>query len=163
MSAMAIPRISFLRYRQDAAGRYVQRTIIKAQQSAMKNNTNVLLVMDYADSRLRVVQDTNANGAADAAEKWTSWVLPYGATFSIPTATVDGATAYYATGPGITTTTAGPTITLYPSGSGSGDAFVYIGVSSGRTDALRAIEFTGATARTRLWVYRNGAWRRDSL
>jgi hypothetical protein len=123
----------------------------------------VLFVIDYAASRMRVVQDTNANGAADAAERWVSWTLAEGARFALPTATVDGATAYYATGPGISTTSAGPTITFYPNGSASGDAFLYIGVPTGRSDALRAIEFTGATGRTRLWRYLAGAWRRDSL
>jgi len=163
MAAMALPKVSFLRYRQDAAGRQVQRTMISAQQTAMKNTTNVLLVMDYSSSRLRVVQDTNTNGAADAAEQWVSWALPYGAKFSIPTVTVDGATAYYATGAGITTTANGPTLTFYPNGSASGDAFIYLGVTTGRSDALRAIEFAGSTGRSRLWRYVNGAWRRDSI
>jgi prepilin-type N-terminal cleavage/methylation domain-containing protein len=161
--AMALPKLSFLRYRQDAVGRQVQRTLISAQQTAMQKNTNVLFVMDYASSRMRVVQDTNSNGAADAAEKWVSWVLPYGAKFSIPAVTVDGATAYYATGPGITSTANGPTITFYPNGSASGDAMIYVGVTSGRSDALRAIEFAGSTGRSRLWRYVTGSWKRDSL
>ncbi len=163
MAAMALPRISLLRYRQDANGRLVQRTLIVAQQKALTKNTNVLFVMDYAASRMRIVQDTNANGAADAAESWESWRLSEGARFAIPTVTVDGATAYYATGPGVSTTTAGPTITFYPNGSASGDAFLYVGVSTGRSDALRAIEFAGSTGRTRLWRYLEGSWRRDSL
>lgn len=162
MAAMAIPKISFLRYKQDAVGRLVQRTLITAQQRALRNNTNVLFVMDYAASRMRVVEDTNANGAIDGSEPWQSWKLAEGARFSIPATTVDGSTAYYATGPGVSTLSAGPTITFYPSGSASGDAFVYVGVATGRTDALRAIEFAGATGRTRLWRYANGAWRRDS-
>ena len=163
MAAMALPKISFLRYRQDANGRLVQRTLIVAQQKALSKNTNVLFVMDYAESRMRIVQDTNANGAADVSEVWESWQLNEGARFAIPTVTVDGATAYYATGPGVSTTTAGPTITFYPSGSASGDAILYVGVSSGRSDALRAIEFAGSTGRTRLWRYLEGSWRRDSL
>ncbi|MHB8838601.1 MAG: GspH/FimT family pseudopilin [Gemmatimonadaceae bacterium] len=163
MAAMAIPKISFLRLRQDANGRLVQKTLISAQQTAMKYNTNVLFVLDYAASRMRVVQDTNANGAADAAEQWTSWRLNEGASFAIPAVTVDGATAYYATGPGVSSTGTGPVITFYPNGSASGDAFLYIGVPTGRSDALRAIEFTGATGRTRLWRYLSGSWKRDSL
>jgi prepilin-type N-terminal cleavage/methylation domain-containing protein len=164
MAAMALPKISLLRYRQDANGRLVQRTLTVAQQRALTKNTNVLFVMDYAASRMRIVQDTNANGAADAAEYWESWRLGEGgARFAIPTVTVDGATAYYATGPGVSTTTAGPTITFYPNGSASGDAFVYIGVATGRSDALRAIEFAGSTGRTRLWRYLEGSWRRDSM
>ena len=162
MAAMAVPKVSFLRYRQDANGRLVQRLLISAQQTSLTKNTDVLFVVDYAASRMRIVLDTNANGAADAAEKMVSWHLAEVAKFAIPTVTVDGATAYYATGPGITTTAAGPTITFRPDGSASGDAIVYIGVSSGRTDALRAIELAGATGRTRLWRYLNGGWRRDS-
>lgn len=163
MAAMALPRISLLRYRQDANGRLIQRTLIVAQQKALTKNTNVLFVLDYAASRMRIVQDTNANGAADAAENWESWRLSEGARFAIPSVTVDGATAFYATGPGVSTTTAGPTITFYPNGSASGGAFVYVGVSTGRSDALRAIEFAGSTGRTRLWRYLEGSWRRDSL
>lgn len=163
MAAMALPKISLLRYRQDANGRLVQRTLILAQHTALTKNTNVLFVVDYAASRMRIVQDTNANGAADAAEYWNSWRLGDGARFAVPTVTVDGATAFYATGPGVSTTTVGPTITFYPSGSASGDAVLYVGVPTGRSDALRAIEFAGATGRTRLWRYLQGSWRRDSL
>ncbi len=163
MAAMALPRMSFLRYRQDANGRLVQRTLISALQTSVQKNTNVLFVVDYAASRMRVVQDTNANGAADASERWVSWTLAEGATFAIPTTTVDGATAYYATGPGISTTSAGPTITFRPDGSASGDAIVYIGVRSGNPEALRGIEMAGSTGRTRLWRYIGGVWRRDAI
>lgn len=163
MASMALPKISFLRYRQDANGRLVQRTLTVAQQRALTKSTNVLFVVDFAASRMRVVQDTNSNGAADGAEAWESWRLGEGARFAVPTVTVDGATAYYATGPGISTTSAGPTITFYPNGSASGDAFLYVGVATGRSDALRAIEFAGSTGRTRLWRYLQGSWRRDSL
>lgn len=163
VAAMALPKVSFLRYRQDANGRLVQQKLIAAQQTAQQKNTNVLFILDYAASRMRIVQDTNSNGAADGNERMTSWALSEGASFAIPGVTVDGATAYYATGPGVSTSTTGPTITFYPNGSASGDAFLYIGVPTGRTDALRAVEFTGATGRSRLWRYINGAWLRDSL
>jgi len=123
----------------------------------------VLFVVDYAGNRMRVAQDTNANGAVDAAEPKEWWTLAEGAKFAIPATTVDGATAYYATGPGITTTAAGPTITFRPDGSASGDAIVYVGVPSGAADALRGIEMAGATGRTRLWRYIGGMWRRDSI
>ena len=162
MAAMALPRLSFLRYRQDANGLLVQRTLISAQQTSVKKNTNVLFVVDYAGSRMRVAQDTNANGAVDAAEPTQWWKLSEGATFAIPTTTVDGAIAYYATGPGITTTAAGPTITFRPDGSASGDAYIYVGVPSGRSDAQRAIEMAGATGRTRLYRRKGGIWIRAS-
>jgi len=163
MAAITLPNISFLRYRQDANGRLVQKMLISASQTSVRRNTNVLFAIDYASSRMLVAQDTNANGAVDAAEAKESWKLADGAKFAIPLATVDGATAYYATGPGITTTTYGPTITFRPDGSASGDAIIYVGVLNGRSDALRAVELSGATGRTRLWRYVGGAWRRDSL
>ena len=163
MSAMALPRLSFMRYRQDANGRLVQRTLIKAQQTALRKSTNVLFVVDYAGNRMRVAQDTNANGAVDAVEPKEWWTLAEGAKFAIPTTTVDGATAYYATGPGITTTASGPTITFRPDGTASGDAMVYVGLPSGAAEALRGIEMAGATGRTRLWRYIGGRWRRDSI
>ena len=136
MAAMALPKISFMRYRQDANGRLVQRTLISAQQTSIQRNMNVFFVIDYTASRMLVAQDTNANGAVDAAESWKSWALAEGARFAIPTTTVDGATAYYATGPGITTTAAGPTITFRPDGSASGDAFVYVGLPNGQSGGV---------------------------
>lgn len=163
MTAMAVPRISFLRFRQDANGRLVQHTLLVAQQTAVRKNNNVLFVVDYAQSRMRIAQDSNSNGAVDGAEAWQSQKLSEGANFAIPTTTVDGATPYYATGPGISTTANGPTITFYPNGSASGDAYVYIGVPTGRSDALRAIQFEGSTGRSHLWRYLSGAWRRDSI
>lgn len=35
-------------------------------------------ILDYAASRMRIVQDTNSNGAADAAGQWESWRLGEG-------------------------------------------------------------------------------------
>lgn len=163
MAAMAIPRISLLRYRQDANGRLVQHSLLVAQQRSLRHNTNVLFVVDYAQSRMRIVEDTNSNGAVDGGEPWDSQKLAEGSTFAMPTTTVDGAAPYYATGAGITTTASGPTITFYPNGSASGDAYLYIGVPTGRSDALRAIQFEGSTGRSHLWRYLNGAWRRDSI
>lgn len=164
MAAMALPKISFMRYRQDANGRLVQRTLISAQQTSIQRNMNVFFVIDYTASRMLVVRDINANGLVDMpSDSAVSWALAEGARFAIPTTTVDGATAYYATGPGITTTAAGPTITFRPDGSASGDALVYVGLPNGNPEALRAIELAGSTGRTRLWRYLAGAWRKDSI
>jgi len=164
MAAMAAPRISFMRYRQDANGRLVQRTFISAQQTSIQKNFTVFVVIDYAASRMLVVRDINANGSVDMPpDSAVSWALAEGAKFAIPTTTVDGATAYYATGPGITATASGPMITFRPDGSASGDAFVYLGLPTGNPEALRAIELAGSTGRTRLWRYLGGAWHRDSI
>lgn len=162
MAAMAIPRLSFLRYRQDAAGRLVQRTLILAQQRSVRRNTNYLVVIDYAGARMRVVEDTDASGAATGSESWESVALGEGAKFAIPALSADSYTAFYATGPGISGAPSTPTLTFYPNGSASGNAFIYLGVASGRSDALRAVEVNGATGRTRLWRYVDGLWRRDA-
>jgi prepilin-type N-terminal cleavage/methylation domain-containing protein len=158
MAAMALPKVSFVRYRQDANGRLVQKTLISAQQTAVRKNVNVLVVIDYASSRLLVLPDANDNGLADDANG-VSWKLAEGAKFAIPTSTVDAATPYYATGTtAITTTAAGPMITFYPNGSASGDAYIYVGVPNGRADALRAVELAGSTGRTRLYRYVGARW-----
>lgn len=162
MAAMAIPRLSFLRYRQDAAGRLVQRTMIAAQQTAIRRGVNALLVIDYAASRMLVVEDANGNGAVDSGERTVSWKLAEGSTFAIPVVSADSYTAYYATGSGISTTSLGPTITFYPNGSASGDVFVYVGVASGRSDALRAVALTGSTGRSHMYRYVGGSWHRDA-
>ena len=53
----------------------------------------------------------------------------------IPPVSIDGATPYYATGPGLTylnQTYLYPTVTFYPNGSTSGDVVIYIGSATGR-------------------------------
>ena len=170
-----LSNIDFARFRLDAATRSVQNMIIGAQTTAVQRNRPVILTFMYNQSQFRTVVDLNFDGiwtpSANEVRVWRT--IPDGATFAIPPTTIDGATPYYATGPGLkyinatgqtATCMTCPTLTLYPNGSSSGDVVVYLGSTSGRSSDYRAIQVYGSTSKVHIWrMNSGGAWTQSNL
>jgi type II secretory pathway pseudopilin PulG len=163
LAAIVLRSIDFRRYRMDAIARAAQNQIIAQQQTAIQRKVPVIVTIVYDQGLLTITQDANGNGIADSSEYTHNRKLGEGAKFVMPPATIDGATPYYATGPGLTypkQTYLYPTVTFYPNGSASGDVVVYLGSTAGRPTDMRALQVTGATSKVR--VYRmapDGKWR----
>jgi prepilin-type N-terminal cleavage/methylation domain-containing protein len=163
LAAIALPNIDFKRYRMDANARTVQNQFIAQQINAIQKNMPMIVTIVYDSGHLAITEDANANGIADAAEYTYNRVLVEGARFVTPPSTIDGATPYYATGPGLTylnQTYLYPTVTFYPNGSTSGDVVIYIGSSDGRLQDMRALQITGATSKVKFWrMMSDGTWK----
>jgi type II secretory pathway pseudopilin PulG len=163
LAAIALPQIDWARYRADANARLVQNQFIAQQLTAVQLNMPVIITMRYDIGVLTITQDANSNGIADSTEYTYNRALAEGAQFVIPPATVDSATAYYATGPGLTylnQTYMYPTVTFYPNGSTSGDVVIYIGSNQNRLTDMRAIQITGATSKVKYYrMGADGVWR----
>jgi prepilin-type N-terminal cleavage/methylation domain-containing protein len=160
--AIALPNIDFARYRMDANARTVQNQFIAQQLTAVSKNMPMIVTVVYDQGHLTITEDANSNGVADANEYTYNRALVEGAQFVKPPVTIDGATPYYATGPGLTylnQTYLYPTVTFYPNGSTSGDVVVYIGSSSGRLTDMRALQITGATSKIKFYrMVSDGTW-----
>jgi Tfp pilus assembly protein FimT len=162
LAAIALPNIDFARYRMDANARTVQNQFIALQLRATQRNMPMMMTIVYDQGHLTITEDANSNGVPDPAEYTYNRSLVEGAAFVIPPVTIDSATPYYATGPGLTylnQTYLYPTVTFYPNGSTSGNVVVYIGSTSGRLTDMRALQINGATSKVRFYrMGAEGAW-----
>src|SRR5665213_1297669 len=160
--AIALPNIDFSRYRMGANARTVQNQFIAQQLNAIAKNMPMIATIVYDQGHLTITEDANSNGHADATEYTYNRALVEGAQFITPPVTIDGATPYYATGPGLTylnQTYLYPTVTFYPNGSTSGDVVIYIGSTSGRLQDMRALQITGATSHVKFYrMMSDGTW-----
>jgi Tfp pilus assembly protein FimT len=163
LAAVALTNIDFNRYRMDSNARTVQNQFIAQQINAIQKNMPMIVTIVYDQGHLTITEDANSNGVADPTEYTYNRTLVEGAQFVIPPVTVDSATPYYATGPGLTylnQTYLDPTVTFYPNGSTSGDVVIYIGSTSGRLTDMRALQITGATSKVKFYrMASDGTWR----
>ena len=166
LAALALPAIDFNRYRMDANARLVQNRLIWAQSQAVQRNMQILVQLYYDENQFRIVDDSTADAAYTTGERVYYTTLAEGMKFVTPPTTVDGATPYYATGAGVTTTGANnyPQVMFYPTGSSSGDAVIYLGSPRGRPQDNRAIKVTGATSKMSFYrMGSDGVWRLSDM
>jgi len=164
--ALGLPSIDFNRYRMDANARLVQNKLLWAQSRAVQRNTQVLVELYYDRSQFRIVEDTSGDGSYTNGEQvfWTT--LSNAMKFVTPPSTIDGATAYYATGAGVSLSGSEnyPKLSFLPNGSSSGDAVIYLGSPRSRLTDYRAIKVSGATSK--MYFYRmgaDGAWHLSEM
>jgi hypothetical protein len=118
-------------------------------------------MFDATQHRVRILQDSDDDGAVSMSETVFYRPLIDGARFVTPDSTIDGALPYYLTGPGVVET-GNPlqrTIRIAPNGALSGDVVLYIGTDASRPNDMRALTIVGATARTAFWSRGSGVWR----
>ena len=152
-------KVNVTGYRMDANIRLLQNVLIGAQQTAITRNTHVQVMFDASNHRVRILLDTDNDGTVSVSETMTYRALD-NARFLTPSTTLDGALAFYLTGPGVIET-GNPlqrAVRIAPNGSLSGDVVVYIGSTSDRPNDMRALTIIGATARTAFWSHGGGAW-----
>ena len=166
LTALALPSIDFNRLRMDGNARLVQNKLLWAQSRAVQRNMQVLVELYYDRNQFRITDDSTADGLYTNGETSSYTTLSDGMKFSTPPTTIDGATAYYATGAGVSLVGAGnyPQIIFYPTGSSSGNAVIYLGSPRARPQDNRAIKVTGSTSK--MYFYRmgsDGVWRLSDM
>jgi len=162
VAGIAIPRLDFIRYRSDAAARGVIGQLQAAQRLAVTRQYDVLVSFDVANRRVRVLEDVNNNGRADAGERaqWRS--LQEQTLFSAPTTPVSmsgGAVV----GRDLRTIDGMPTITFRRDGSASGDAEIYLTSPRLRPSDQRAVLVTESTGRAEWMRYNGSGWIRGGI
>ena len=174
LAAITLPNVDFSRWRMDSNMRAVQNQLIGAQMLSVQKKVRVILTFVYNEGQFRVVQDQNNDGLWGGSEPRNWRTLAEKMKIVTPPTTIDGASPYYATGPGIRyvgiTGTSGlacnscPTMDIDPTGSTSGDVVVYFGSGKSASKAdYRAVQIYGSTSKVKLWrMQDDGTWKQDA-
>ena len=162
LASLAIPIVNAPGFRADAEARNTRTVLEMAQRLAITHQYNVVVSFDTIKMRIRVLEDTNNNSAADAGERVTWHGFEYGMKFATPPANVglNGTTANYSiAGTNLISVSGMPSIVFLRSGSASTDAQIYLTSPRPYTDDYRGISVTQSTGRTTYSRYLHLLWR----
>jgi prepilin-type N-terminal cleavage/methylation domain-containing protein len=152
LSAVAITRLDWTRYRADAAGRGVMAELATAQRLALSLQSNI--VITFPDStRMKILEDANNDGVAGAGERVRYVSLDNNFYFG-------KASAPSVPAPENATTIT--TITFQRDGSAnlSGTLYVHGPGSDPNCKHCSAVSVARATGRVVWYSYASGAWTR---
>jgi len=162
LAAIALPRINVTRYRVNTAMQTAGLTLLAAQRYAVSRQHDVIVGFDAASATIRIHDDANNDGVADAGERVRSRALGDNVVFGLA-----GAPAAPAGPDAVSFTRVNnglPVVTFHRNGSASQYGGVYLtsrrAALSGRADETRLLEVERATGRTTWYRYTGGAWVR---
>ena len=159
IAGIAIPRMNLHRFRLDASVRLIQTTLQQSERESVKRQHNYVVGFDVAGKRLRVLDDQNNNGAADANERVLWKELDEGIKFANPPAGFNGGAAVSVTGTKIVTVDGYPSIIFRRDGAANTDAQVYITSTRNQNGDFRLLSVTRATGRVD-WYRYGTTWKR---
>jgi prepilin-type N-terminal cleavage/methylation domain-containing protein len=163
ITAIAVPRLNTATFDVDAGARGLVATFQRAQRQAMQRQVAVNVAVDTAARRLRIVEDSNANGVFEDVDRVTWHPLAEKVYFTAaPPAPLAGAPSGQGPvrGSNLRDMLGLPSTTYIRSGAASGDLVLYIeGRARGRVER-RAVTVAQSTGRADVFRWTNGAWRR---
>jgi type II secretory pathway pseudopilin PulG len=154
LSAMAMTRLDWTRYRADAAGRGVMAETATAQRLALSLQANIIIT--FPDStRMKIHEDANNDGVAGAGERVRYVVLDNNMYFGKASAP---------NVPSPEDPTAINNLTFQRDGSGdkSGTFYIHGPGSDPSCKHCRAVSITRATGRVVWYTYASGSWKRGN-
>ncbi len=154
LSAVAMTRLDWTRYRADAAGRGVMAETATAQRLALSLQSNI--VITFPDSlRMMILEDANNDGVAGAGERVRYVVLNDNMYFGKATAP---------NVPAPEDPTAITSLTFQRDGSGDkgGTFYIHGPGSDPNCTHCRAVSITRATGRVVWYTYATGSWKRGN-
>lgn len=160
IAAIGLPRIDFTSAKANAAARAVALVLSRAQREAVSLQLDVWVSADTANRVLRVHEDRNNDGVAQAGERVTSVPLDDGVVFGTsgaPPLPMGPATVNF------TRTHGGlPAIVFHRDGSANESSGFYLTTTkdraAGKQTGTRAVTITQATGRPLWWSYGSGTW-----
>ena len=166
VSAIALPRLNTAAFDADAGARGVTGTLMRGQRTAMQRQAMVNVGFDTSGRRLRIVEDSNANGVFEDLDRVTWQPLAEKVAFAgAPPAALPGAP----TGTGavrgseLRDVLGLPSVTFMRHGAATGDVVVYLHARArGRTET-RAVAVSQGTGRADAFRLVDGAWRRGGM
>jgi prepilin-type N-terminal cleavage/methylation domain-containing protein len=162
VAAMAVPKIDLSRMRSDAALRELTMVMMQAQRTALTKQHDVIVSIDVATSRVRIVEDKNNSGTYDTGDRAVWMALESGVKFSAAPAALDGLT-------GVTSFVKPKTIDAMPSlifrrnGAASSDAALFLSARPSDAGASRAVYITQSTGRADAFKYAATGWVRAGI
>ncbi len=163
IAGIALPRIDFVAMRLDGNVRTMRGTFQQAWRLAIQKQHDVLVSVDSAGRRMRILEDVNNNGVADPAERLTSRPLQDGVAFMVPPTGMYGPVASCVAGGGVRLVNTMPTVTFHRNGAASGDVQLYIGAMSHGQPGYRAVSILQATGRADWYRFVNGSWKSGGM
>jgi hypothetical protein len=168
VAGFTVPRLDWARWEADAGVRQLRYTLQSAQRLAITQQSTVIVGVDSARWRLRILEDVNGDRAASAGEHVTWRQLDGGVRFVTPPSPLPGAVAGGAlvnVGPSVVDGL--PSLVFRRDGSASASAILYIRSQRRGDKAYRGITVTQATGRVAWWrASGNGssvAWKKGTL
>ncbi|MFV2007661.1 MAG: Tfp pilus assembly protein FimT/FimU [Longimicrobiales bacterium] len=158
LAGVAAPRINLAKFRLDGAVREVASYIISSKSTALLKQHDVALLFDQTNNVIRILMDTNNNGATDAGETLRTEQFGDGVVFGR-----GGAPAL----PGGSATITFqkkidglPSVRFHRNGSASEEGLLYL-TSRGPANPQngRAIGVVRATGQVRCWSYATLVWK----
>lgn len=164
IAAMGLPRINTVKYKADAAAQLARTLLQHAQREAITRQSNVILSLDTATNRFRVVQDYNNNDTLNTTDRVVWRHLEEGARFAPPTMGRVGGGSLSASfaGSSLRTVSNLPGLIYRRDGSASSDLEIYITMRQGVATEYRAVAVAPATGRVDIYRYSGSAWVRVS-
>lgn len=153
VTAMAVPKLDWMKYRLNAEQRNIALQLSYAQRLSVSLQHNVQVTIDNTNKRLLVDEDANNDGTYSSNERRRVIQLEKGLNFS-----KNGVTDLPAPAP----TNLLTTIIYRRDGSADQSGVIFMntdrGVTAGTNNDARALEVTRATGRAITYKYLNGAW-----
>jgi prepilin-type N-terminal cleavage/methylation domain-containing protein len=164
VAAMGLPRINTVKYKADAAAQLTRTLLQNAQREAITRQSNVILSIDTATNRIRVVQDYNNNDTLNVTDRVVWRHLEEGARFAPPVMGRVGGGSLSApiAGSSLRTVSSLPGLIYRRDGSASSDIEIYLTMRQGVTTEYRAVTVAPATGRVDIYRYSGSAWVRAS-
>lgn len=162
ISAVALPKLDFSRYRIDGAVRGLSGAMAAAQRKAVTNQSNVNVIFVVAQNAIRVHEDDNNDNTIQSNERVRQYPLGEGVEYGLGSAP----TRSYSPAPISFTRTNGglPEVIFRRDGSASESGAVYItsinATARGRTQDARSVELIEATGRVEWFRYTGAAWEK---
>ncbi len=165
LAAMMIPRLDTSKIRAKAAALRLGTTLLAVQREAIGKQHQMVVMIDTAGRRMRILDDSTNDGTWNNGERVRSVEIADGIKFGRPasvTARPFGNSPINFTN--VEPTTGLPAIIFYRNGSTQEYGGIYISspkaMSGGTKEGIWAIEITRATGRAEWYNWNGSSWKR---
>lgn len=162
LAAMGLPRLRTTGYKADAAAQLTRTLLQGAERDAIARQSDVIVSIDTANQRIRVVEDNDNNDVIDPADRVVFRGLEEGTRFAAPTMgrVGGGALADPFAGSALRVIAGMPSIVFRRDGSASSDAEFYVALRTNVLNEYRAVLVAPATGRVDIYRYTGAVWTR---
>ncbi|MGH7717918.1 MAG: pilus assembly FimT family protein [Gemmatimonadaceae bacterium] len=162
LAAITLPRVNVTQYHMDTAARQTRIVLQNAQRLAITRQYDVIVSVDVAAGRLRVVEDRDNDATLDSDERVTWTALQDGARFTKPAAGLSGTVTGPLVGSNVRTVGGLPSVIFRRDGAASSTLEAYLSSAHNRPTDARAVSLSQATGRT-AWFRHIGTWKEGNL
>lgn len=165
LAAITVPRLDTSKGRAKAAALRLGTTLLAVQREAIGKQHQMVVMIDPAGRRLRILDDSTNDGTWNNNERVRSVEIGDGIAFGRPanvTARLFGSAAVSFTN--VEPTTGLPAIVFYRNGSTQEYGGLYISspkaLSGATSEGIWAVEITRATGRAEWYNWNGTSWKR---